>query len=481
MGFFRLLLFVSVVWAEAAMNKLDYHYCFGAADPAKVMHIPPIPPHYELVSVQAVIRHGARAPLSNLGDLNWACKEDEMVDYDLLTNNKVPQVHRHFRIQKLGAKTCFLGQLTTLGVTQGEEIGRAFREAYVDRTHLLSPTLNRSQLSIRATDYVRVQQTAEAVVRGMFPSPQRRSSHVVEIGVKESEQEDMRANSALCPSIHSDMAKILHSQAYEDLISKSQTSLLILDKAFEKSENATHPSFTAKHLEPAQGWDLRMDTLREMSCHNKTIPPTITDAVREVLYRVDDFVWSHVDNGSYAVKALGKFATQTIGRNFARTVDKGDPVKFRLFAGHDVTVAPLLALFNVFDGHPPPLASQVLFELLRMHGKNEHAVRVVYNSKPLQPKVCNSTADYLCTWEQWTKLINNLEVLTKEEYKSCYNVPLTGAALIKHLNHQIVFLEAGTTISVICLLTLLVVVWWKCDMCYSRKESERSQDAQEDA
>ena len=56
--------------------------------------------------------------------------------------------------------------------------------------------------------------------------------------------------------------------------------------------------------------------------------------------------------------------------------DATAPKRLALYAGHDTVVAPLLAALGAFDGRWPPLASRVVFELLR-----GARVRVLFNGK----------------------------------------------------------------------------------------------------
>lgn len=58
--------------------------------------------------------------------------------------------------------------------------------------------------------------------------------------------------------------------------------------------------------------------------------------------------------------AIGRFI-RDVAERMQMTVNKVDDVRFVLFSGHDNTIAPFLASFNVFDARQPPMASGMRF------------------------------------------------------------------------------------------------------------------------
>jgi acid phosphatase len=55
---------------------------------------------------------------------------------------------------------------------------------------------------------------------------------------------------------------------------------------------------------------------------------------------------------------IGRFIGDVADR-LQMTVDGEDDVRFALYSGHDNTLSPFLAAFNVFDSSQPPMASGI--------------------------------------------------------------------------------------------------------------------------
>jgi hypothetical protein len=59
----------------------------------------------------------------------------------------------------------------------------------------------------------------------------------------------------------------------------------------------------------------------------------------------------------------------------------GKGTLIRVFSGHDTTLLPLLTAFGAHDGHWPPYASSMVFELLYDEKEDKHLVSLSYNGK----------------------------------------------------------------------------------------------------
>lgn len=71
---------------------------------------------------------------------------------------------------------CYLGQLTSHGLKQMEEIGAQIRQKYVETTPLLPPTFDPNKIYIRSTNTKRTIETAYQIIQGLYPLSKYRSS-----------------------------------------------------------------------------------------------------------------------------------------------------------------------------------------------------------------------------------------------------------------------------------------------------------------
>lgn len=437
-----------------SIDDIDYHFCFGGSDPNVDIQIPDLPKGYNLTSVQVIVRHGARTPLWY--DTQWKCKESEIIDYSLDHQQEERRKKRIFRIEKvdkMGQATarCTPGQLTSLGVSQSTNVGKALRRAYIEKIPLLSKDLKPSEFMIRATSAIRAQQAAEGVLRGLYPHQPKRAD-VVLIGVRPADKEDLIPNVHICPALKGVVNAQFRTDDGEYQIRKAQTALAITEDSMNASSIFNKPKYGLQEGSVLP-WMSELDAVRSAMCHKKPIPEKINESVRKVLYRLDDWSWGRTYYSNYSVKALGPFLSSTFAENFVRQVKKSDDVKFRLFAAHDVTLAGVLGALEIFDGRSPPLASQLIFELLSK--EDENFVRILYNGKQLVPPACKSNND-ICSWKEWTSLIELLHA--KVMTLNC-KVPmeLSDSAIILHLNRKIVD-WAGAVIGIILCLALAAVL-----------------------
>jgi hypothetical protein len=100
--------------------------------------------------------------------------------------------------------SCMTGQLTSQGVQQLEEIGRAFRTVYVDQLGFLPSTYSRANTSfyLRTTDVWRTRQSAESLLTGLWPASDLESD-VIPLHSFPAEIETMYANPTACDAVAS--------------------------------------------------------------------------------------------------------------------------------------------------------------------------------------------------------------------------------------------------------------------------------------
>jgi hypothetical protein len=120
------------------------------------------------------------------------------------------------------AGTCFQGQLTDRGYKQQLNNGRMFREAYVQRTPLLSPLFNadtaQHELYIRSDDYPRTIQSAEGLLMGLYPAGSIEKRNVmmqlVVMHLREVTTDPLAISTTLCPRIQTYSTAAVAQQSF---------------------------------------------------------------------------------------------------------------------------------------------------------------------------------------------------------------------------------------------------------------------------
>lgn len=77
---------------------------------------------------------------------------------------------------------------------------------------------------------------------------------------------------------------------------------------------------------------------------------------------------------------------------FDVSTSEGKGPLIRVFSGHDTTLLPLLTAFGAHDGHWPPYASSMVFELLYDEKDDKHLVSLSYNGRKMALFGSKSTA-----------------------------------------------------------------------------------------
>ncbi|KAG0025824.1 hypothetical protein BGZ82_009818 [Podila clonocystis] len=386
-----------------------YSYC-QAPFPNSDTHPEPKVNGSVLTSVQMFIRHGDRTPTSAIdADVNvtWDC--DNLGSYIYtsaenhldpgnsikLTNAVARQVivsPRKSPFSRYGWKgSCTPGQLTPLGAQQHRTLGATLREIYVNRWKFLPAEFDPSALYVRSTDVWRTQQSAESLITGLYlPQVIEGRPPVFDMEVVPSAVEYMKINSHLCPK----------AKKLERAIKGSARYKQVQAAARDVSEEAREIIGPDASLQ---------DTVLPRLCHNlkpycedgqpdRCITPAIGDLVSTksaletaALYRdaPESREYLRLGMGPLAKDIVDNFVTATQRTTVFRRSSSTVP-QFKLYSGHDTTIAPLLGLLESADMRWPPYASNLIFELWTAPS-GERFVRIFHNGNVMQTttKWCN--------------------------------------------------------------------------------------------
>ncbi|KAG0021459.1 Acid phosphatase-like protein 2 [Podila clonocystis] len=341
-----------------------------------------------LTSVQMFIRHGDRTPTSAIeADVNvtWDCDNLGSYIYTSAENHLDPgnsikftnAVARQVIVSPRKSPfsrynwkgSCTPGQLTPLGAQQHRTLGATLREIYVNRWKFLPAEFDPSALYVRSTE-------------GRPP--------VFQMEVVPSAVEYMKINSHLCPK----------AKKLERAIKGSASYKQVQAEARDISEDARE----------IIGPDVSLqDAVLPRLCHNlepycedgqpdRCITPAIGDLVSTksaletaALYRdaPESREYLRLGMGPLAKDIVDNFVTATQRTTVFRRSSSTVP-QFKLYSGHDTTIAPLLGLLESTDMRWPPYASNLIFELWTAPS-GERFVRIFQNGNVMQTttKWCN--------------------------------------------------------------------------------------------
>lgn len=81
--------------------------------------------------------------------------------------------------------------------------------------------------------------------------------------------------------------------------------------------------------------------------------------------------------------------------NFKEWIEGRRRQRFVLFSGHDTTVTAVLSALHAFDGHRPPYAARVVFELWKKAGdEDDYVVRTLYNGRVINSDIISDAMSF---------------------------------------------------------------------------------------
>ncbi|KAF9577341.1 hypothetical protein BGW38_007499 [Lunasporangiospora selenospora] len=278
--------------------------------------------------------------------------------------------------------SCNPGQLTPKGALQHRQLGAALRRIYVDELGFLSKSFHPERTYIRSTDLWRTRQSAENLMVGLYgsqkhglwgsPIPPLFTIHTLP-----TEIDYLTMNGEACPRI-------------QQLRAAAEKASPVLKRLHE--EEAEFEEELQGILGAKRTWSGYMDTVLPRVCHGIPLQCRATEAGARphcITMNMADRILKNVATQSAEVyrDMTGMFEILQLGMGpLAKDIRKNllnaqneDDLKFKLYSGHDTTLAPLLGLLDGADMRWPPYASNLLIELWSSHG--EYFVRVIYNQE----------------------------------------------------------------------------------------------------
>lgn len=422
-----LLLFAAITWFEQGLSKKP------AVCSARVTESPLQIPHYKLVQLQLVMRHGARSPYHNLPnqtnphrfmcDLHGA----ERSQANLWSQNfKVidvagealdPQPPLESALTQADGHTCPPGGLMEEGVRQCRNIGFYLLKSY---RPLLSE-LSVDNTYVRAMDIPRVLLSSVSLLSTMLlASPRALRQRFPVVIERNSKQEAM--NGLDCP--RGSLLKIRQDKAfqYPPKIVSDLGHIFGIRK----------PASILRTVDPAIA-DVTYTALCDGSDQLPCGPAGCMNiSLQKTLEGYYDKKWCNQFTGAQGGQESSEllmypFIKEIVDRmslNFTSEAVPGKHVRPRLavYVGRDLVIGPVAAALGFFDCRWPPFAAHILFELWEPVAKRkdmEPMVRVIFDGEPVTSKVRGCKGMDLCSLADLQRAVEGLLGEYSTHAKAC--------------------------------------------------------------
>lgn len=333
-------------------------------------------PNATLLQVQVLIRHGSRTPGSdffNSGKTQeWICDSDE---------SHVPRVYsapvkypRDY-IETIDTRSsvykpnCRPKDLLVSGMQQHYELGRAYRQRYVDELHLLPTNFDPRYVFIRATELDRTVRSGMSFMQGMY--------------------EPVNGNEVIDMVTDNDAAGVLHpSDEWCSEIKDIGSDLFELPKFKDYFDN-----FTAKFKNDYESvvgeWEPKRvkkmcSYILMTDCSNHSLPTNISnDLIGECQNLVNYYQFMQHDNDKYRGVASSPLLREMI-KIADNSIGLINDYKFVLLSSHDSALSAILSTlgYEYLDQPAIQVRSHLDFELWELN--NAICGRFVFNGKVLK-------------------------------------------------------------------------------------------------
>uniref|UniRef100_A0A0K0FF07 Histidine acid phosphatase family protein n=1 Tax=Strongyloides venezuelensis TaxID=75913 RepID=A0A0K0FF07_STRVS len=348
----------------------------------------------ELIFVQAIWRHGDRAP-SKLPYPNDVHNEDKWDNG--------------------------WGQLTKKGKYQMMELGSWFKKRYINS--FVNATYKSKEVYIRSSDIDRTLISAQSFIFGMY-SNQKHSGHklptqAVPIHAPATGDNDplLRPDNFECPE-YDKKVKNINEHLYDELMGNYSDII-----PFLKNHTGFKGDFKLKDIGSICNVKIEMiHNFNQPSWifsewpqhHNKTTLDIVCDIKRQL--RLSDFQNSELG------KLRGGYLLDNWLENARKIIHHPDEEhkKMILYSSHAETILALRSAFNVYPDDITPYATALIMELYKTDNSTYYVkLYLKSHNKPLE-ELQIPGCEHKCNFDTLTKLYVDVEIDSRKElYREC--------------------------------------------------------------
>ncbi|XP_065201847.1 prostatic acid phosphatase-like [Planococcus citri] len=338
------------------------------------------------------------------------------------------------------------GQLSKIGKLQEYNLGKWFRKRY---DSLITNGYRYDLLKVNSSDMDRTIMSAECFLAGFFPpSAEERWA---DDGLK-WQPVPIRAIPAEIDTVIGFKVPCEKYDMEKDLVNGSPEMgayYLEHQKIFKYIASYSGFDISPNDVLNAidNAWDL-YDTLFIEELYNLTLPDWSKKIYPEPLKTIGAPTFSNI---AYSREMRRLKAGPLIGnllKEMRLKINRQLNETFHFYSGHDTTISVLLTALEIYNGIPPPYSTSVIIELREKDGN--YFVTILYkNSTTSAPYLLElDGCGYVCTWDDFVKLTENL---VPENWEAECSVNF-----VKSLSYRSIF-ELIVMSAVVFLLLVLIL------------------------
>tara|TARA_B100000780_G_scaffold259584_1_gene210736 strand:+ start:59 stop:1327 length:1269 start_codon:yes stop_codon:yes gene_type:complete len=377
-----------------------------------------IPAGYKLLQAHLILRHGDRAPTSNIYSSPpsssssigiaasikataetsyWTAQMPSPLTLSSLSTMfpvnflDTTDTNNFSKLENTNKNYPF-GLLTTRGLFGTFSLGAALRKLYIEDNDLLpkqeSCTANPHSISARSTAMKRTVQSCQSVLHGFCAPSNSNELGVVQVNVETGKALEMPNFGFMrekCPALIKQWQASLNTEHSKQV--EQDTTPLVQELAtfypYLRSQGMSHTSKLLKAF----------DHFKTHQAHGlETAQGTRKETMSELKTWARDHFWRLYANQHAIQTTLMMTRILTAMENRVLNVNDRKVPRLCIYSGHDTTVMPTLATLMLVNPTPdeewPPYGAHVRLELLHKEyefdaAAPKHFVRIVYQEKSI--------------------------------------------------------------------------------------------------
>lgn len=286
---------------------------------------------------------------------------------------------------------------------------------------------------LRSTDIPRTLQSAQGLLRGMYPwmtiqgANGAPATEIVDIYTVDAAREWLYPNPGNCPRLQAYETAAKQSPAYQNFVATTLTPLM--------------QELSIYYGVPVSSMPIPInvfDCLGAHKCHGYPTPGNVPDNLYNRVVAAMEWEYNYIYNfpttQAYGTLAMGRLYNDVVKNMITAIANfSSNSVRTVLYSAHDTSVMPFLNAIGAWDGKWAPYASLIQMETW-VDAAGNAKVRWIYNREELRLPGCGST---FCSFSNFLNLV--APVVNSDTANSCRNNPpsaVTDDMDMEHTAHK---------------------------------------------
>lgn len=294
-----------------------------------------------------------------------------------------------------------LGQLTLVGAEKAFKLGGFFREKYIHQYGLLPKIYKRDMKShgpvtVFSTNYDRTFMTAEAIIQGLYPLEHRKQLLLPNTNISIYSQIPIATLDWPLADINEFINSIGNPYLFSNSEWNKKNHFLKTDKKIQLKnwEEKLGVKFDSKGNTLFKLAEIGDDIKVYQKC-GLVLPTKLNDDDIQSIVSINEWVFIRACSIKESANFIAKPTLQKIIEYLELANEGKTPVKYILFASHDLVIASILTILNNSLSELPSYLDNLNF-LIFENSEGDYILKIYYDNKQISVCGCAEKNEDFC-------------------------------------------------------------------------------------